>query len=63
MSSPRYQTFPCLSWANQSNVFSSTVPSWVDTSLTTVAVMPSMTFVCAVTVTVSCWVWPSLIPS
>ena len=52
-SSPRYQTFPSLSWAYQSNVRSRTVPSWVVAiSRTTVAVIPSMTFLSAVTVTI-----------
>ena len=61
--SPRYQTLPSSSCAYQSEVFSSSCPSCVATSVTTRAVMPSATvFVRSVTVTRSSCVCPSLTP-
>src|SRR5947207_15869515 len=60
--SPRYQTLPARSWAYQSSVLSSTVPLWVATSLTTVALTPRIVFVRSSTLTTSRWVWPSLTP-
>ena len=51
VSSPRYQTFPPVSCAYQSNVSSTISPSSVTVSRTTVAWMPSIIFVWSVTVT------------
>src|SRR5436190_19601391 len=61
--SPRYHTLPWLSWAKKSAVRSRTVLPCLATSLTTRVVMPSATtFVRDVTLTVSVWVCPSLVP-
>lgn len=51
VASPRYQTFPSLSWAYQSKVSSTSRPSSVTTSWTTVASMPRMVLVSGRTVT------------
>src|SRR5262245_49373468 len=59
VSSPRYHTLPRVSCAYQSVVRSSTLPSCSATSVITVAVTPSITFVWSVTVTVSRRGWPS----
>ena len=53
VSSPKYQTLPAASWANQSKVSSTTVPSAsLTTSWTTVVVTPWTSLVSSVTVTV-----------
>src|SRR6266508_2424599 len=51
--SPRYHTFPQVSWAYQSKVFSTRWPFSVTTSWTTVASMPRIFFLLVVTVTVT----------
>ena len=59
VASPRYQTFPHLSCAYQSNVSSTTSPSSDTVSRTTVAWMPSIIFVWSVTVTTTRCTVPS----
>ena len=51
MSSPRYHTLPSRSWANQSAVCSTSSPSRVSVSVTTVAVIPMTSRVWLVTTT------------
>ena len=52
VSSPRYQTLPARSWANQSNVSSTSLPRSVTVSRTTRAVTPfAMRFLRLVTLT------------
>src|SRR6266545_445398 len=51
VSSPRYQTFPSRSWAYQSSVSSTSRPSSLTTSWTTVAAIPRISFARPVTVT------------
>ncbi len=50
-SSPRYQTLPSVSWAYQSKVSSTSSPSAVTVSRTTVAVIPMTSLVSSVTTT------------
>ena len=60
VASPRYQTFPHLSCAYQSSVTSTSSPSSVTTSWTTLAVMPfAILFVFRVTVTTTLCFVPS----
>ena len=60
VNSPRYQMFPALSWAYQSSVFSTGLPSSVTTSRTTRAVMPlAISLVRRVTVTTTRCLVPS----
>jgi hypothetical protein len=62
VASPRYQTLPRSSWANQSYVSSLSLPSSVARSWTTVARMPSTSRVSGRTVTVICSVPSELVP-
>ena len=62
VSSPMYQTLPCLSWAYQSQVFSTGFPCTVVMSCTTVQVTPSMTLVWPVAVKTSTVGSPSFTP-
>jgi hypothetical protein len=64
LSSPRYQTLPSWSCANQSYVSSTTSPSpLVTVSRTTVAEMPMISLRSGVTVTLTFSVSPSSTPS
>ena len=63
VSSPMYQTLPCLSCAYQSNVASMTLPRVVSRSRITLAVTPMICLVWPVTVYVSTVGSPSLTPT
>ena len=64
VSSPKYQTLPSTSWANQSSVSSTRrPPPSRTTSCTTTQTTPSTTRVRAVTVTTLCSTPASVLPT
>src|SRR5262249_11037139 len=62
VASPKYQTVPCLSWANQSSVASESFPSSYKLSFTTTQCTPWITLLCRVTLTTSRVRLPSEMP-